>query len=82
MALLGAVLVLGGCGTRLDAAELRATNEEVTLSQTSKDVNARGGLACHSVVLYQRDDGNDVSRSPSTPTGHVKLPDVAYSWRC
>jgi branched-chain amino acid transport system substrate-binding protein len=28
-----------------------------------RDVNARGGLACHPVVLYQRDDGADPSRS-------------------
>jgi branched-chain amino acid transport system substrate-binding protein len=28
-----------------------------------KDINARGGLACHPVVLYSQDDGGDASRS-------------------
>ncbi|MGQ0464748.1 MAG: ABC transporter substrate-binding protein [Sporichthyaceae bacterium] len=34
-----------------------------TMAAWVKDVNARGGLACHPVVLYQRDDGGDQSRS-------------------
>jgi branched-chain amino acid transport system substrate-binding protein len=43
----------------------------------AQDVNARGGLACHPVVLYQRDDAADPARSAAVVQELVQRDHVA-----
>jgi branched-chain amino acid transport system substrate-binding protein len=43
----------------------------------AQDVNARGGLACHPVVLYQRDDAADPARSAAQVQELVEQDHVA-----
>ncbi|MGQ0467322.1 MAG: ABC transporter substrate-binding protein [Sporichthyaceae bacterium] len=59
----GTPVVLGQVGNFSGVVGPVVAAARTTMAVWAKDVNARGGLACHPVVLYQRDDGLDQSRS-------------------
>ncbi|MGQ0465357.1 MAG: ABC transporter substrate-binding protein [Sporichthyaceae bacterium] len=59
----GAPVVLGQVGNFSGVVGPVVAAARATMAVWAKDVNARGGLACHPVTLYQRDDGLDQSRS-------------------
>lgn len=59
----GVPVVLGQVGNFSGVAGPVVAAARTTMAVWAKDVNARGGLACHPVMLHQRDDGLDQSRS-------------------
>jgi branched-chain amino acid transport system substrate-binding protein len=59
----GAPVALGQIGTFSGLAGPIAGDGLTALAVWAKDVNARGGLACHPVTLYVRDDGGDPARA-------------------
>ncbi len=61
----GAPVALGQVGTFSGIAGPIAGDGLAAMAVWAKDVNARGGLACHPVTLYVRDDGGDPGRAAS-----------------
>jgi branched-chain amino acid transport system substrate-binding protein len=59
----GVPLRLGQVGLFSGVAGPVTAGGRVALAAWAQAVNARGGLACHPVVLYQDDDGGDASRA-------------------
>jgi branched-chain amino acid transport system substrate-binding protein len=58
----GAPVALGQVGTFSGLAGPIAGDGLAAMAVWAKDVNARGGLACHPVTIYVRDDGGDPAR--------------------
>lgn len=56
-------VALGQVGTFTGIAGPIAGDALLAIGAWVKDVNSRGGLACHPVVLYSRDDGGDPARA-------------------
>ena len=59
----GAPLVVGQTGSFSGLVGAAVGGSRTGLAVWAKDVNARGGIACHPVVLYQEDDGSDPSKA-------------------
>jgi branched-chain amino acid transport system substrate-binding protein len=59
----GTPVVLGQVGSFSGLIGPVTSAARTTMAAWVQDVNSRGGLACHPVVLYQRDDASDPSRS-------------------
>ncbi len=59
----GAPVTLGQVGTFSGLAGSITGDGLLAVAAWAKDVNARGGLACHPVTLYVRDDGGDPARA-------------------
>lgn len=62
----GAPVAVGQVGNFGGVTGPATAGARTAMAVWARDVSARGGLACHPVVLYQHDDGNDVSRSAAT----------------
>jgi branched-chain amino acid transport system substrate-binding protein len=58
-------VAIGQIGTFSGVAGPIAASSRNALAAWVKDINARGGLACHPVVLYAQDDGGDPARAAS-----------------
>jgi branched-chain amino acid transport system substrate-binding protein len=61
----GAPAALGQVGTFSGLAGPIAGDGLAAMAVWAKDVNARGGLACHPVTIYVRDDGGDPAQAAS-----------------
>jgi branched-chain amino acid transport system substrate-binding protein len=59
----GAPLALGQVGNFSGVAGPMYQSARTTLVVWAKDVNGRGGVACHRVVVYAQDDGAESARS-------------------
>ncbi len=59
----GAPVNIGQVGTYSGVTGAISAPGRTALAVWGQDVNARGGLACHPVTIYNRDDGGDPSRS-------------------
>ena len=59
----GAPVNIGQVGTYSGVTGSISAPGRTALAVWAQDVNARGGLACHPVTIYNRDDGGDPSRS-------------------
>ena len=59
----GAPVNIGQVGTYSGVTGSISAPGRIALAVWAQDVNARGGLACHPVTIYNRDDGGDPSRS-------------------
>ena len=59
----GAPVALGQIGTFSGLAGPIAGDGLAAMAVWAKEVNARGGLACHPVTLFVRDDGGDPARA-------------------
>ena len=58
-----APVALGQVGTFSGLAGAVSAAARTTAAIWAQDVNARGGLACHPVTVYARDDGGDPARA-------------------
>jgi branched-chain amino acid transport system substrate-binding protein len=56
-------VTLGQVGTFSGLAGAVSASARTTAAIWAQDVNARGGLACHPVTVYSRDDGGDPARA-------------------
>lgn len=63
---------LGQIGSFTGIAGPITASARTAMAVWAKDVNARGGLACHPVVLYAQDDGADPSKSAALVNDLVK----------
>ncbi len=59
----GTPVNIGQVGTYSGVTGSISAPGRTALAVWAQDVNARGGLACHPVTIYNRDDGGDPSRS-------------------
>ncbi len=59
----GAPVNLGQVGTFSGISGSIAASGRTALAVWAKDINARGGLACHPVAIHSADDGGDPSRA-------------------
>ncbi len=58
-----APVALGQVGTFSGLAGAVSASGRTTAAVWAQDVNARGGLACHPVTVYARDDGGDPAKA-------------------
>lgn len=68
---------LGHIGLFSGVAAALTASAVTTMAAWAKDVNARGGLACHPVRVFTRDDGGDPSRSAALAQDLVERAKVA-----
>lgn len=73
----GAPISLGQVGNFTGIAGPITASARTTMAVWAKDVNARGGIACHPVVLYQQDDGSESSKSAAVVQDLVQNKKVA-----
>ena len=73
----GAPVTLGQVGTFSGLAGPIAGDGLLAVAAWVKDINARGGLACHPVTLYVRDDGGDPARASAAVRSLVDQRKVA-----
>jgi branched-chain amino acid transport system substrate-binding protein len=59
----GVPVAVGQVGTYSGVTGSISAPGRTALAVWAQDVNARGGLACHPVVVFNRDDGGDPSRA-------------------
>lgn len=71
-----APLALGQVGTFSGVLGPLASGARTALAVWAKDVNARGGLACHPVQIYTADDGGDPARAAAAIQSLVAAKDV------
>ncbi|MBA3743282.1 ABC transporter substrate-binding protein [Sporichthya sp.] len=64
----GAPLVIGQNGVWSGLLGANFIGAKTAMSIWAKHVNAKGGLACHPVQLYQTDDGSDPARGSANVT--------------
>ncbi|GAA0619506.1 hypothetical protein GCM10009547_22470 [Sporichthya brevicatena] len=74
----GAPIALGQVGTFSGLAGPIAGDGLTAMAVWAKQVNARGGLACHPVTLYTRDDGGDPSRAAAATKDLIGRGVVAF----
>ncbi len=74
----GAPIALGQVGTFSGLAGPIAGDGLTAMAVWTKQVNARGGLACHPVTLYTRDDGGDPSRAAAAAKDLIGRGVVAF----
>ena len=73
----GAPVALGQVGNFTGIAGPITASARTVMAVWAKDVNARGGVACHPVVLYQQDDGSESSKSAAVVQDLVQNKKVA-----
>jgi branched-chain amino acid transport system substrate-binding protein len=73
----GAPVSLGQVGNFTGIAGPITASARTAMAVWAKDVNARGGVACHPVVLYQQDDGSESSKSAAVVQDLVQNKKVA-----
>lgn len=71
-----APVALGQVGSFSGVTGPLTSSARTGLAVWAKDVNARGGLACHPVVLYTADDGADPARAAAAVANLVGTKDV------
>lgn len=74
----GAPVMLGQVGTFSGLAGPIAGDGLAAMAVWAKEVNARGGLACHPVTLLVRDDGGDPARAAAAVQDLVGRGVVAF----
>lgn len=74
----GAPVALGQVGTFSGLAGPIAGDGLAAMAVWAKEVNARGGLACHPVTLLVRDDGGDPARAAAAVKDLVARGVVAF----
>jgi branched-chain amino acid transport system substrate-binding protein len=74
----GAPVNIGQVGTFSGVTGPAWAGGRASLAVWAKDVNARGGVACHPVVLHFADDGGDPARAASLVQEQVKNGTVAF----